>query len=94
MLTTKRVERGLRYYIDSKRVTIIAKPSAAHAEKQTEDENKRIEEQKERLGSEKLKELEKELQKHRNQNDISVPAEVVGRIQMVLAHKDEYLYEP
>ncbi|KAG0369266.1 hypothetical protein BGZ54_010424 [Gamsiella multidivaricata] len=64
------------YYIDSKRATIIGKPSAAHAAKLAEDEAKRIEEQREQLGPEKLKELEEELQKHRAQNDIPVPAEI------------------
>ncbi|KAI8354385.1 Metalloenzyme, LuxS/M16 peptidase-like protein [Mortierella sp. GBAus27b] len=64
------------YYIDANKVTIIAKPSAAHAAKQTEDEANRIKEQRERLGKEKLEELEKELQKHRAQNDIPVPAEI------------------
>ncbi|KAF9967531.1 hypothetical protein BGZ70_009211 [Mortierella alpina] len=64
------------YFLDSKRATIIAKPSAAHATKQAEDEAKRIEEQRARLGEEKLKELETELEKHRAQNDIPVPAEI------------------
>ncbi|KAF9175181.1 hypothetical protein BGX20_007750 [Mortierella sp. AD010] len=59
-----------------KEVTIIGKPSAAHAEKLAADEAKRIEEQRARLGDEKLKELEEELQKHRAQNDIPVPAEI------------------
>ncbi|KAG0262678.1 hypothetical protein BG011_009899 [Mortierella polycephala] len=65
-----------RFYIDSKRATIIGKPSAAHAAKLAEDEAKRIEEQKQRLGEKKLKELEEELEKHRAQNDIPVPAEI------------------
>ncbi|KAF9431276.1 hypothetical protein BGZ94_003591 [Podila epigama] len=56
--------------------TIVATPSEAHATKQAEDERKRIEEQKTRLGGKKLEELEKELEKHRAQNDIPVPAEI------------------
>ncbi|KAF9111927.1 hypothetical protein BGX27_004236 [Mortierella sp. AM989] len=64
------------YFIDSKRATIIGKPSTAHAERLAADEAKRIEEQRARLGEEKLNELEKELQKHRAQNDIPVPAEI------------------
>ncbi|KAF9586373.1 hypothetical protein BGW38_006117 [Lunasporangiospora selenospora] len=64
------------YFLDSKRATIIAKPSAAHATKQAEDEVKRVEEQRKRLGEEKLKELENELEKHRAQNDIPVPVEI------------------
>ncbi|KAF9316996.1 hypothetical protein BG003_001323 [Podila horticola] len=64
------------YFIDSKRATIVAKPSEAHATKQAEDEQKRIEEQRKRLGESKLEELEKELEKHRAQNDIPVPAEI------------------
>ncbi|KAF9208991.1 hypothetical protein BGZ49_006848 [Haplosporangium sp. Z 27] len=64
------------YFIDSKRVTIIGKPSAAHAERLAADEAKRIEEQRACLGEEKLKQLEEELQKHRAQNDIPVPAEI------------------
>ncbi|KAF9189909.1 hypothetical protein BGZ51_009188 [Haplosporangium sp. Z 767] len=64
------------FFIDSKRATIIGKPSAAHAIKQAEDEAKRIEEQRQRLGEKKLKELEEELEKHRAQNDIPVPAEI------------------
>ncbi|KAG0050248.1 hypothetical protein BGZ83_004990 [Gryganskiella cystojenkinii] len=66
------------YYIDSKRATIIAKPSAEHATKQAEDEAKRIEEQRAHLGEKKLQELEEELQKHRAQNDIPVPAQIFG----------------
>ncbi|GJJ78971.1 presequence protease [Entomortierella parvispora] len=64
------------YYVDSKRATVIAKPSAAHAAKQAEDEANRIEEQRKRLGEKKLKELEEALQKHQAQNDIPVPAEI------------------
>ncbi|KAI1310239.1 hypothetical protein EDD11_003855 [Mortierella claussenii] len=64
------------YFIDSKRVTIIGKPSAEHAQKLAADEAKRVEEQRKRLGEKKLKELEEELQKHRAQNDIPVPAEI------------------
>lgn len=69
----------IRFFLDSKRATIVAKPSAAHAAKQAEDEAKRIEDQRARLGEEKLKELETELEKHRAQNDIPVPAEIFGR---------------
>jgi len=68
----------LRFFIDAKRATIIAKPSEAHATKQAADEQKRIEEQREKLGEKKLEELEKELEKHRAQNDIPVPAEIFG----------------
>ncbi|KAF9918748.1 hypothetical protein BX616_006122 [Lobosporangium transversale] len=64
------------YFINSKRATIIGKPSAAHAEKLAADEAKRIQEQRERLGEKRLKELEEELQKHRAQNDIPVPTEI------------------
>ncbi|KAG0305550.1 hypothetical protein BGZ98_003958 [Dissophora globulifera] len=70
------VEYLRKYFIDAKRATIIGKPSAAHAAKLTEDEAKRVEDQRERLGDDKLKELEKELEKHRAQNDIPVPAEI------------------
>ncbi|KAF9027171.1 hypothetical protein BGZ52_004433 [Haplosporangium bisporale] len=48
----------------------------AHATKQADDEQKRIEKQREKLGEKKLEELEKELEKHRAQNDIPVPAEI------------------
>ncbi|KAF9435543.1 hypothetical protein BGZ76_006085 [Entomortierella beljakovae] len=64
------------YYIDSKRVTVIGKPSAAHAEKQANDETKRIEDQRARLGEEKLKQLEEELMKHRAQNDLPIPEDI------------------
>ncbi|KAH7031761.1 Metalloenzyme, LuxS/M16 peptidase-like protein [Linnemannia elongata] len=64
------------YFIDAKRATIIGKPSAEHAAKQAEDEEKRIEEQRKSLGEEKLKQLEKELERHRAQNDIPVPADI------------------
>jgi len=74
--------KTIRYFLDSKRATIIAKPSAAHATKQAEDEAKRIEEQRARLGEEKLKELETELEKHRAQNDIPVPAEIFGETEV------------
>lgn len=67
------------YFIDAKRATIIGKPSAEHAAKQAEDEEKRIEEQRKSLGEDKLKQLEKELEKHRAQNDIPVPAEIFGK---------------
>lgn len=67
------------YFIDAKRATIIGKPSAEHAAKQAEDEEKRIEEQRKSLGEEKLKQLEKELERHRAQNDIPVPADIFGK---------------
>lgn len=69
----------LRFFIDAKRATIVAKPSEAHATKQADDEQKRIEEQRQKLGEKKLEELEKELEKHRAQNDIPVPAEIFGK---------------
>ncbi|KAF9963915.1 hypothetical protein BGZ65_006325 [Modicella reniformis] len=56
--------------------TIIGKPSAAHAAKLAADETKRIEEQRERLGPENLKELEEGLQKYKEQNQIPIPTEI------------------
>ncbi|KAF9100744.1 hypothetical protein BGX29_006292 [Mortierella sp. GBA35] len=79
------------YFIDSKRATIIGKPSAAHAAKQAEDEEKRIEEQRKSLGEEKLKHLEKELQKHRAQNDIPVPAEIFDNFRIPDARSIEMI---
>ncbi|KAG0267634.1 hypothetical protein DFQ27_008537 [Actinomortierella ambigua] len=65
-----------QFFLDSHHVTIVGKPSDEHAKKQAADEEKRVAEQRERLGEAKLAELERNLEKHRAQNDIPVPVEI------------------
>ncbi|KAI9030874.1 Metalloenzyme, LuxS/M16 peptidase-like protein [Phycomyces nitens] len=65
------------WYLDQYHVVLLGKPSAQFAEQMTEEENQRIEKQREDLGEEKLKKLQDDLEKAMAANDVPVPNEIL-----------------
>lgn len=66
-----------KWYIDAPHVTLYGKPSAEFAEQQTEDEENRIENQREDLGEDKLDQLQKQLDDAMAKNDTPIPNELL-----------------
>lgn len=66
-----------KWYINPPHITLFGKPSAEFAEQQTEDEENRIEKQREDLGEEKLDQLEKKLKDAMEKNDMPIPTELL-----------------
>lgn len=66
-----------KWYIDAPHITLYGKPSAEFAEQQTEDEENRIEKQREDLGEENLDQLQKKLDDAMAKNDTPVPTELL-----------------
>lgn len=66
-----------KWYISPPHITLYGKPSAEFAEQQTEDEENRIEKQREDLGEEKLEELQKKLDDAMAKNDAPIPNELL-----------------
>lgn len=68
----------LRYLVSANAVTTIAKPSAALATKIDTDEKARVAKRKEELGEEKLKELERIMQKAKEESEVAPPPEMIS----------------
>ncbi|KAK2850733.1 hypothetical protein FQN49_005370 [Arthroderma sp. PD_2] len=64
---------------DAHHVSILGVPSAKLAAKLTEDEQKRIEERKAKLGEEGLKKLAEDLEKAKAENDKEIPKELLSK---------------
>ncbi|KAG2229893.1 Metalloenzyme, LuxS/M16 peptidase-like protein [Thamnidium elegans] len=66
-----------KWYISPPHITLYGKPSAEFAEQQTEDEENRVEKQREDLGPQKLDQLQKELDDAMAKNDAPIPNELL-----------------
>ncbi|GES88292.1 metalloenzyme, LuxS/M16 peptidase-like protein [Rhizophagus clarus] len=66
-----------KYHLNNNHITLLGKPSAEFAEKLREQEEKRIEKQRETLGTEKLKELENRLEEAKKLNDAPIPSRII-----------------
>ncbi|GAA5806689.1 hypothetical protein MFLAVUS_000037 [Mucor flavus] len=66
-----------KWYITPPHITLYGKPSADFAEQQTEDEENRVEKQREDLGPEKLDQLQKKLDDAMATNDAPIPNELL-----------------
>ncbi|CAG8540342.1 29_t:CDS:10, partial [Dentiscutata heterogama] len=71
------IEYLKKYHIDSPHIALLGCPSAEFAKKLIDDELKRVEKQRETLGPEKLKELEKQLEKAKESNDVPIPPQII-----------------
>ncbi|CAO3618389.1 unnamed protein product [Cunninghamella blakesleeana] len=66
-----------RFYLDAPHITLLGKPSESFADQLMEEEQNRVEKQRERLGEEKLKKLQKKLEDAMAENDTPLPSEVL-----------------
>jgi Zn-dependent M16 (insulinase) family peptidase len=64
--------------VSANAITTIGKPSAALAAKLDKDEKERIAKRKEEFGEEKLAELERKMQKAKEESDVAPPPEMIG----------------
>lgn len=71
-----------KYISDAPHVSILGVPSARLSEKLKSDEVKRIEAQKERLGPEGLKEMQRKLDQAKAENDREIPKELLGNFKV------------
>ncbi|CAG8713079.1 25810_t:CDS:10 [Gigaspora margarita] len=65
------------YHIDNPHIALLGCPSAKFSKKLIDDELKRVEKQRETLGPEKLKELEKQLGKAKELNESPIPPQII-----------------
>ncbi|RUP48608.1 Metalloenzyme, LuxS/M16 peptidase-like protein [Jimgerdemannia flammicorona] len=72
------IERLRKYYVTPAHICLLGKPSAKFAKELLREETERTEAQRERLGKEKLKELERKLEEVKKKNDVKVPKEIMG----------------
>lgn len=66
-----------KYHLDNFHITLLGKPSAEFAEKLDKQEEDRIKNQREKLGKEKLKELETQLEEAKKSNDAPAPLDLI-----------------
>ncbi|CAG8730614.1 14895_t:CDS:10, partial [Racocetra persica] len=71
------IEYLKKYHIDNPYIALLGCPSAKFAEKLLNDELQRIEKQRETLGPEKLKELEKKLENANKTNNQPIPHKII-----------------
>ncbi|CAG8661582.1 2974_t:CDS:10, partial [Gigaspora rosea] len=71
------IEYLKKYHIDNPHIALLGRPSAKFAKKLIDDEHKRVEKQRETLGPEKLKELEKQLEKAKELNELPIPPQII-----------------
>ncbi|KXJ93323.1 Metalloenzyme, LuxS/M16 peptidase-like protein [Microdochium bolleyi] len=68
-----------KWMADAHHVSILGKPSKKLAEKQKSEEEDRIAKRKAELGEEGLKKLQHDLDEAKKQNEIEIPAELLGK---------------
>ncbi|CAG8476216.1 27764_t:CDS:10 [Dentiscutata erythropus] len=66
-----------QYHIDNPHIALLGCPSAEFSKKLIDDELKRVEKQRETLGPEKLKDLEKQLEKAKESNNVPIPPQII-----------------
>lgn len=71
-----------KWVADNEHVSILGKPSAKLAKKTEEDEKKRVADQKNSLGEEGLKKLQKQLDEAGAENDREIPKELLGKFEV------------
>ncbi|KAI9309061.1 Metalloenzyme, LuxS/M16 peptidase-like protein [Cunninghamella echinulata] len=66
-----------RFYLDAPHITLLGKPSESFADQLMEEEQLRVEKQREDLGEARLKELQKKLEDAMAKNDTPLPSEIL-----------------
>ena len=70
------------YFVDNHHVSILGVPSAKLAKKLEEDEKARVKAQRERLGSDGLDKLAKELEKAKKENEKDIPPGILDQFEV------------
>ena len=71
-----------KWISDAEHISILGKPSAAMSEKLKAEEEKRLEEQKARLGKAGLKKMQEKLDAAKAENDREIPSELLARFKV------------
>ena len=71
-----------KWISDAEHVSVLGKPSAAMSERLKADEEKRVEEQKARLGQEGLKRMQEKLDAAKTENDKEIPPALLARFKV------------
>ncbi|CAG8436117.1 11827_t:CDS:10 [Scutellospora calospora] len=71
------IEYLKKYFIDNPHIALLGSPSAKFSKTLSDDEIKRVEKQREMLGPEKLKELERKLENAKKFNEQPIPPQII-----------------